>query len=154
MSEEQWGHSLQKLPNGLRVNEAGRVCIPPNATDMCVRFRVIAHFGLGGHRGVATTVAAIAKGYYWPSLEDDVKAFIQRCLPCASEGSGQMRRPWGEALHADRPNELIHMDYVFMGPSKSGMLYTLVIKDDASKYVWLLPSIAANSDVTVDSLLK
>ncbi|GMF45863.1 unnamed protein product [Phytophthora fragariaefolia] len=56
-------------------------------------------------------------------------------------------------MHAERPNELIHWDYLHMGESESGEVYILVIKDDASKFVWLLPCVAADADTTFVCLL-
>ncbi|KAG3110717.1 hypothetical protein PI124_g9664 [Phytophthora idaei] len=49
-------------------------------------------------------------------------------------------------MHAEYPNELIHWDCLYMGDSDSGETYVLVIKDDASKYVWLLPCTAADAE--------
>jgi hypothetical protein len=59
----------------------------------------------------------------------------------------------GEAKHADHPNELIHWDYLHMGEGESGEVYILVIKDDASKFVWLLPCEAADAETTFVCLL-
>ena len=63
-------------------------------------------------------------------------------------------RPIGEAMHATKPNEITHFDYLYISRSKSGMDYLRVIKDDASKYVWLIPSKSADSEKTVDGLMN
>jgi hypothetical protein len=47
---------------------------------------------------------------------------------------------------------VIHFDYLFMGPSKAGFKYILLIKDDLSGYLWLVPSEAAGAAATVDAL--
>jgi len=60
----------------------------------------------------------------------------------------------GHALHSDRPNEIIHFDYLYMGPSDQGMQYVLIIKDDASAFVWLEPCTATDAESTVEVLLR
>lgn len=45
-------------------------------------------------------------------------------------GGFRISRPLSHVLHATRPNELIHFDFLFMGPSSQGNDYILVIKDE------------------------
>jgi hypothetical protein len=40
-------------------------------------------------------------------------------------------------LHASKPNEVIHVDYLYMGPSVDDAKYVLIVKDDCRNYVWL-----------------
>ena len=72
---------------------------------------------------------------------------MARCLHCAS-AKGSVRRPFGEAMHASRPNELLHWDFLAMTDG-----YLLVIKDDASKYLLLWESTTAEAAVVVRALL-
>ena len=58
------------------------------------------------------------------------------------------------ALHADKPNKLLHFDFLFMGVSDIGPEYTLILKDDASSFVWLDAYDTATSTNTEDSLLN
>jgi hypothetical protein len=89
----------------------------------------------------------------WGSLKADVKFFVSRCLHCASAVGGNPR-PLGEALHASQPNGLIHWDFLYMGESKSGETYLLVVKDDASKLVWLFPTKDATAVFVKQCLLQ
>lgn len=57
-------------------------------------------------------------------------------------------------MHAERPNELLHWDYVYMGPSNKGYEYILVFKDDASNFVWLYPCKSADTTNTYEGLLS
>jgi hypothetical protein len=43
----------------------------------------------------------------------------------------------GEALHASKPNEVIHFDYLYKIPSFDDVNYILIVKYDCSNYVWL-----------------
>ena len=54
-------------------------------------------------------------------------------------------RPLAHALHGTKPNEVIHADFLYMGPGQDHKKYVLVIRDDLSGYVWLWPSDVANA---------
>ncbi|KAJ8527394.1 hypothetical protein ON010_g14869 [Phytophthora cinnamomi] len=100
------------------------------------------------------TVKQISDRFVWTGINSDVEFFVQRCLHCASTSNGPPKqRLLGEAMHAELPNELIHWDFLHVGESDTGQTYVLVIKDDASNYVRLVPSIAADADTTYNALL-
>jgi hypothetical protein len=42
-------------------------------------------------------------------------------------------------LHATKPNQLLHFDFLFVGPRAEGYAYILILKNDLSNYVWLRP---------------
>jgi hypothetical protein len=88
-------------------------------------------------------------------MDRDIETFCNTCLHCQSTNSGD-RAPmilFGEALHASKPNEVLHMDYLYMGPSTVGCKYVLLLKDDLSGYLWLVPAVAADAETTVDALV-
>jgi hypothetical protein len=43
----------------------------------------------------------------------------------------------GEALHASKPNEVIHFDCLYIFPSVDDVKYVQIVKDDYSNYIWL-----------------
>lgn len=49
--------------------------------------------------------------------------------------------------------DLIHWDYVYIENSNTGQRYILVVKDDASKYVWLKAVADADALTTREVLL-
>lgn len=63
-----------------------------------------------------------------------------------------MPRPLSTAIHGTWPNEVVHMDYLYMGPSSKGPTYLLILKDDLSSFVWLWPTDSANSGSAADAL--
>jgi RNase H-like domain found in reverse transcriptase/Reverse transcriptase (RNA-dependent DNA polymerase)/Integrase core domain/Integrase zinc binding domain len=131
----------------------GPVWIPGTAHELQLRLCIVAHTGPGGHRGVDSTTASIQNLFHWPTLREDVLTFCNTCLHCRSTiGGHRTPRPLGQALHASSPNEVIHFDYLYMGPSEAGFKYLLLIKDDLSGYVWLVPTQAADAAATVDAL--
>ncbi|KAE9348445.1 hypothetical protein PR003_g6408 [Phytophthora rubi] len=140
-------------PDQIVRDADGRIWLPAEATDLQLRICIVGHFGVAGHRSAAVTLRAIAAKFIWPGLAADVKQFVARCLHCASaSGGAPVPRPLG-ALHSDTPNELLHWDFLHMGPAATGELYVLVLKDDASNYVWLLATVAATTDITYEGLL-
>jgi hypothetical protein len=83
-------------------------------------------------------LSAIQNHYYWKDMSKDIKAFVGSCFHCIASAPGETTpRPRGEALHASKPNEVIHFDYLYMGPSVDDAKYVLIVKDDSSNYVGL-----------------
>jgi len=141
--------------NGLFVFNDDSIWIPNSAVQLQLRLCIIGHCGRGGHRGAATTYENIRAHFQWESMRSDIVSFCNTCLHCQSTTGGQrIPRPMGHALHSDRPNEIIHFDYLYMGPSDQGMQYVLIIKDDASAFVWLEPCTATDAESTVEVLLR
>ena len=156
-------HSLQqdnetapvRQHRGLHVNEQGLVWIPATAVALQLRICIVAHCGRGGHRGYSTTLQHIEDHFYWANVKGDVEAFCRSCLHCLlTLGGRRIPRPMGHALHSDRPNEVLHFDYLYMGPSATSDVYGLLLKDDASSFVWIEPCKAADAETTADVLLR
>jgi len=58
------------------------------------------------------------------------------------------------ALHADKPNELLYFDYLYMSKSNVGLVYVLIIKDDASSFTWREPCLTDDDKTTIKVLLR
>jgi Integrase zinc binding domain len=100
---------------------------------MQVRLCVIAHCGRGEHRGHQVTLSAIKDHFYWKGMSKDIKVFVGSCFHCiASAPDETTPGPTGEALHASKPNKVIHFDYLYMGSSVDNVKYVLIVKDDYS----------------------
>ncbi|GMF39033.1 unnamed protein product [Phytophthora fragariaefolia] len=75
-------------------------------------------------------------------------------LPALLGGWGKVQpRPFGEAFHATRPNEVLHFDYLSLPTSSHGTKDVLVLKDDMSGFVELVECSAATASETADALL-
>jgi hypothetical protein len=116
---------------GLYKGPSNAVWIPSEASDMQLRICIVAHTGIGGHRGFKATLDTIQSKFSWHTMTADIKSFCNSCLHCCSTiGGDRTPRPKGEAIHATLPNEVINFDFLFLGPSKTGEKYLLLIKDD------------------------
>jgi hypothetical protein len=79
--------------------------------------------------------------------------FVKSCIHClATTGGSRLPRPLGEALHADKPNVVLHFGFLYVGKSSSGPIYILALRGDMSGYMWLWPCEHADSASTVDAL--
>ncbi|KAH9120903.1 hypothetical protein AeMF1_007124 [Aphanomyces euteiches] len=134
------------------MDDQGRIWVPDDAVDLQQRLCVIAHQGAAGHRRVAATVKSVSDMFWWATLAQDVETFVKACLHCMQVDRDVVHRPLGSALHAEKPNELIHFDWLSMPMSTSGLKHVLVIKDDMSGFVHLFPAESADATSTATAL--
>jgi transposase InsO family protein len=57
-------------------------------------------------------------------------------------------------LHATKPNQLLHFDFLFFGPSVEGYVYILILKDCLSNYVWLRPCKEADGTIAMRVIVE
>jgi Integrase zinc binding domain len=66
----------------------------------------------------AATLGAIKEYVTWTTMAKDVKVFVQNCLHCVAALPGdKVPRPLGTQLHATKPNEILHFDFLYIGLS-------------------------------------
>ncbi len=53
------------------------------------------------------------------------------CLQCS-----KVRRPLGKQIHPTRVSEPLHFDFLYIGESRTGHEYILILKDDFSGYMF------------------
>eukprot|EP00171_Calliarthron_tuberculosum_P012252 IDg12252t1 len=110
---------------------------------------------MAGHRGWRTTKASIIARFWWTKMSDDIEDFVKSCLHCLATQPGKViPRPLGHALHASKPNELLHFDFCYMAPGVDNQRYILILNDDHSGYVWLVPTSETDAATVADALLK
>jgi transposase InsO family protein len=116
---------------------------------------VEAHCRSAGHRAYEATLGAFKEYVAWTVMAD-VKVFVQNCLHCVATIPGdKVPRPLGTQLYATKPNEIIHFGFLIIGMSRDGKYqYLLLLKDDLSGYLWLVPCRTADAAATVDALMR
>eukprot|EP00474_Spongospora_subterranea_P007036 CRZ07494.1 hypothetical protein [Spongospora subterranea] len=120
---------------------------------------VIAHMGLGGHRGYDSTVEVIVSRFHWTQLRADVASFISECLHClVSKGPHRIPRPLGSAVHGAKPNQVVHVDFFDMGKpprhASHNWRYILLLQDDLSKFCELIPAESATAEVMATAFVQ
>jgi Integrase zinc binding domain len=113
--------------------------IPERAVELHLRLCVEAHCRSASHRACEATFGAIKEYVAWTTMAKDVKVFVQNCLHCVATIPGdKVPRPLGTQLHATKPNEIPHFNFLYIGLSRDGKYqYLLLLKDDLSGYLWL-----------------
>ncbi|POM58941.1 DNA/RNA polymerase [Phytophthora palmivora] len=137
----------------LYVTDSGKIWIQANIVDLQQRLCVAAHARLSGHRGANTTERMLAEKFEWPTLSDDIRKFVRGCLHSMVVGDRVIPRPFGEALHASAPNEVLHFDFLSLPACTTGARYVLVLKDDMSGYCELVVCADPTAEATCRCLL-
>jgi Integrase zinc binding domain len=121
--------------------------IPERAVELQLRLYVEAHCRSAGHRAYEATLGGIKEHVAWTTMAKDVKVFVQNCLHCvATIPADKVQRPLGMQLHATKPNEILHFDFLYIGLSRDGKYqHLLLLKDDLSGYLWLVPCRTADA---------
>jgi Integrase core domain/Integrase zinc binding domain len=129
---------------------------PEYAVELQLRLCVEAHCRSAGHRAYEATLGAIKEYLACTTMAKDVKVFVQNCLHCVATIPGdKVPRPLGTQLHATKPNEILHFDFLYIGLSRDGKYqYLQLLKDDFSGYLSLVPCRTADAAATVDALMR
>jgi hypothetical protein len=140
---------------GMRmINNA--LWIPERAVKMQLRLCVEAHCRSAEHRAYEATLGVIKEFVAWTTMAKDDKVFVQNWLHCiATIPKDKVQRPLGKQLHATKPKEVLHFEFLYIGLSRDGKYqYLLLLKDDLSGQLWLLPCRTADAPATVDALMR
>lgn len=69
--------------------------------------------GLDGHFGIDKTTMLVKERYFWPSINRDVKKFVERCRVCQfAKGRSQNVGFYTPFPIPERPWEDVSMDFV------------------------------------------
>jgi hypothetical protein len=93
------------------------------------------------------------RGRRWPRMSRSLCITVCTVLQLYLEKN--VPRPLGTQLLATKPNEILHFDFPYIGLSRDGKhQYLLLLKDDLSGYLWLVPCRMADAAATVDALMR
>eukprot|EP00736_Rhodelphis_marinus_P010817 Rmarinus@m.15248 len=145
---------VTELSGVLRMAD-GSIWIP-DVNDLRSRVLVSAHVSSAGHGGCEAMALRLTGRCGWSGMTGDVEKFVKSCLHCQMGRDGKLiPRPLGTQVRGSRPNEVVHFDYMKVTPaSREGFEYVLVLQDDYSGLVDLIPSSVATSKVAADALLR
>ena len=98
----------------------GRIWIPQEDLELQLKVMVTSLSGTIGHRGKDATLSMLSEDFWRPSVRRDVDALVRDRFHCILTRTGErIPRPLGHAMHGDPPNEVVHMDVLYMGRSSS-----------------------------------
>jgi hypothetical protein len=101
----------------------------------------------GGHyRSFCTNGKVWQSGFYWSTMYDDAKSFVQRYSPCQRHRNINTRdaMPLTSNLQIDI-FDVLGIDFMGTFPNSEGCEYTLVVVTYVSKWVEALPCRAADA---------
>ena len=142
-------------PRDLWKNKQGAVWIPDKAEEEQFLMYAAAHQGIAGHRGREATLKRVKEAVFWTTMTKDVCAWHDDCLQCIKLCDGSVvPRPLGETLVAERPGEVLMLDYIDMGEESDGMRYNLMCVDRFARQVELVPAASPTSIVATQAVLQ
>ena len=101
----------------------------------------LAHQGIAGHRDREATIRNLKMRFTWENMEKQVHEWRHACLHCIKLFSGEViPRPIGAQLMAERPGEVVSLDYIKLGQTRTGYMYALMIVDRFTRLVMFLPN--------------
>jgi hypothetical protein len=127
----------------------------PPTLELRQRLLTALHSGIGGHLSAARMMLLLRERYAWPGMGKNVQQFCGNCFHCISSRDGDReRRPFGEVIKGDTPNQVIQIDHLFMDKkSISGMTQLLVITDTFSDYTVLYAVRGTTAKETTEKLV-
>ena len=134
------------------------IWIPNGDRNLQIRLLIISHCGSAGHRAYDATCNVLKQVVWWSTMDEDLRNFMNDCLHCLKTcGPHKVPRPYGEAIHSDHPNEVLHMDWLYILGVNKGQndtpQYIHVLLDDASRYLQLTIAPQPTAAATVEALL-
>ena len=93
-----------------------------------------------GHFGQLKTLKLISQYWFWPTIQEDVREYVQTCVRCQKVKSSTHKAPGLlYPLSASRPGHTITLDFVskFTPAEKTQHDQCLVMVDKFSKFVML-----------------
>ena len=139
------------------IHYDNKIWIPSNDTEMQQRLLVTAHCGPSGHRSMLDALSKLQEHFYWKELKEDVENFCHSCLMCEKTRDGAtIPIPWGQTTFANKRLSILRMDFMFIEAPKEysihGFKYILVLKDEYSGFVELIPCKACDHQPVAEAI--
>jgi len=111
---------------------------------------------LAAHLGYKKTLEKVLRGFWWPGVEHDVKAYCQTCADCQKGSKGNKHKaPLMPLPAVDEPFRRIAVDVV--GPvrrSKRGNKYILTLMDFATRFPEAVALRRVDAQTVADALMS
>ena len=144
----------------MKTTSSDKLLLPRPPADIIDEIIAIAHQGDQYHRSSVDTVILTLRRFAFEGLTYEASRLYivsrcQACLSCIKMRTGDtIPRPMWYMIRATRPFELLHMDYVSMPETTTGMKHLLVVTDDLSCLVVLEPTTTNDAATVALTLLS
>lgn len=93
-----------------------------------------------GHLGIERTLDLVRTRFYWPKMAADVETKIKTCERCVRRKAFPEKAAPLVNIRANRPLELVCMDFLSLEPDSSNTKDILVITDHFTKFAVAIPT--------------
>ena len=93
-----------------------------------------------GHQSPEKTIAVARTRCYWIGMMGDVTTYCRQCSRCALAKEGRKLHTTMGSLIANKPLDVVAMDYTLLDRSSSGLENVLVMTDVFTKFVQAIPT--------------
>ncbi|XP_063845408.1 uncharacterized protein LOC135091586 [Scylla paramamosain] len=94
-----------------------------------------------GHQGVTRTTSLVKDRFAWPGLHEDIKLYVAKCKVCVmGKEEGVRAKTKLGTLEANRPWEVLAVDFTLLDPARDGKENVLVVTDVFSKFALAFPT--------------
>lgn len=115
------------------------------------------HLRLGGHAGVQRMKETMKRIYFWPSMTNDIKKFVEKCEACErAKVTKYTKMPMQITSTGSRPFEHVYLDHVgpVNPPSDRGHKHIFVATCDLTKFAIAIPVGDTTAESTADCFIK
>lgn len=106
---------------------------------------------IGGHAGITRTLARVKAQFYWPKMQEHIKAFVHKCLIC-QQAKVSNTLPAGLLQPLPITHQVwedVAMDFIMGLPTSFGLSVIMVVIDRLTKYAHFVPLKADYNSKTV-----
>nr|KYP74492.1 Retrotransposable element Tf2 [Cajanus cajan] len=118
-----------------------RIVVPNDSTIINQILQEYHSSPIGGHSGVARTIARVTTQFFWKGMNKDIAKYVQQCLICQKAKTATIS-PAGLLQPLPIPNQIwedISMDFIVGLPPVEGYTVVFVTVDRLSKYAHFAP---------------
>ena len=114
-----------------------QIVVPDTSKRKCIT-EVHDHLG---HQGIARCLALLIQRCFWTGMHNDVENYIGCCKVCTIQKklARPVRTKMG-TIEANRPLEVLCMDFTTVDKSETGIGNILVLIDAYSKFIVAVPT--------------
>ena len=106
-----------------------------------------------GHQGIVRTLSLLRERFYWPGMNKDTTLYVHKCQSCLKRKAIPDVAPI-QPIAANKPMELVHVDFLSIEPSKGNIENVLVITDHFTRYAHAYPSKTQTAQATANMLCE
>ena len=136
----QWKH-LSVAPNNLIIYDGTRILVPKPCRQKVLE---MLH---KGHCGQEKSIMSANRDYMWSGMNDEVKKFVNKCIPCREARKSQPQQPIIQCNQAKAPMQVVAMDLM----ANEGQNY-LVMVDQFSGFPMVAKLQSTNTKAITDKI--